>query len=209
MRAAVATGANAPLILEDVEIPEPGPGEVLVRITACGVCYSDLNLLLGHYPFARFPVIPGHEINGVVTAVGNGVTWPEVGTAVQADHRCRGRRRLRRVRAAQGGVRHTAAGRSGSGRRRSPDVRGPDRVQRTAAGRGTRRLPCRRHRGRRHRRARRPVRRRHGRAGRRHRPLTAHRAEGNRPRPWAPTCTSPRPRPTRSTRSKPGPKVPT
>ncbi|MEW2515940.1 zinc-binding dehydrogenase [Streptomyces sp. NPDC046870] len=72
MRVAVATGANAPLILEDVEIPEPGPGEVLVRITACGVCYSDLNLLLGHYPFARFPVIPGHEINGVVTPWGTG-----------------------------------------------------------------------------------------------------------------------------------------
>ncbi|HLK42687.1 MAG TPA: alcohol dehydrogenase catalytic domain-containing protein, partial [Thermoleophilia bacterium] len=58
--------------------------EVLVKITACGVCFSDLNLLRGHYPFARFPVIPGHEITGTIVAVGPGVTWPEVGTAVGA-----------------------------------------------------------------------------------------------------------------------------
>ncbi|TWD13524.1 D-arabinose 1-dehydrogenase-like Zn-dependent alcohol dehydrogenase [Streptomyces sp. T12] len=84
MRAAVATGANAPLSLSDLEVPRPGAGEVLVKITACGVCFSDLNLLLGHYPFARFPVVPGHEITGIVTAVGEGVTWPEVGTPVGA-----------------------------------------------------------------------------------------------------------------------------
>ncbi|MEU9356383.1 alcohol dehydrogenase catalytic domain-containing protein [Streptomyces griseoloalbus] len=84
MRAAVATGAGAPLILKDLDVPEPGPGEVLVRVTACGVCFSDLNLLRGHYPFARFPVVPGHEITGVVTAVGTGVSWPEVGAAVGA-----------------------------------------------------------------------------------------------------------------------------
>ncbi|WP_159024652.1 alcohol dehydrogenase catalytic domain-containing protein, partial [Streptomyces sp. NRRL F-3307] len=84
MRAAVATGPNAPLALDDRDVPEPGAGEVLVKVTACGVCFSDLNLLQGHYPFARFPVVPGHEITGVVTAVGEGVTWPEVGTAVGA-----------------------------------------------------------------------------------------------------------------------------
>lgn len=65
-------------------MPEPGAGEVLVKLTACGVCFSDLNLLRGHYPFARFPVIPGHEITGTVVAVGPGVTWPAVGTAVGA-----------------------------------------------------------------------------------------------------------------------------
>ncbi|MFI8209725.1 alcohol dehydrogenase catalytic domain-containing protein [Streptomyces werraensis] len=82
MRAAVAVGAGAPLALQDLEVPEPGPGEVLVKVTACGVCFTDLNLLRGHYPFARFPVVPGHEITGVVAAVGPGVTFPEVGTAV-------------------------------------------------------------------------------------------------------------------------------
>lgn len=84
MRAALATAVDAPLTLIDRETPEPGPGEVLVRITACGVCFSDLNLVRGHYPFARFPVIPGHEVTGVVAATGPGVTWPEVGTAVGA-----------------------------------------------------------------------------------------------------------------------------
>ncbi|WP_405150888.1 alcohol dehydrogenase catalytic domain-containing protein [Sphaerisporangium sp. NBC_01403] len=84
MRAAIATAVDAPLSLTEREVPEPGPGEVLVKITACGVCFSDLNLLRGHYPFARFPVVPGHEITGTVTAVGPGVTWPEVGTRVGA-----------------------------------------------------------------------------------------------------------------------------
>lgn len=82
MRAAVATGANLPLTLDDLDLPHPAAGEVLVKVTACGVCYSDLSLLRGHYPFARYPVVPGHEITGVVTAVGEGVTFPEVGTAV-------------------------------------------------------------------------------------------------------------------------------
>jgi alcohol dehydrogenase, propanol-preferring len=84
MRAAVATAVNAPLSLTELEAPEAGPGEVLIRITACGVCFSDLNLLRGHYPFARFPIVPGHEITGVVMALGRGVTWPEVGTPVGA-----------------------------------------------------------------------------------------------------------------------------
>ncbi|MFJ8146784.1 alcohol dehydrogenase catalytic domain-containing protein [Streptomyces sp. NPDC096048] len=84
MRAAVASEVNAPLTLTERDTPTPGVGEVLVRVLACGVCFSDLNLLRGHYPFARFPVIPGHEVTGVVTALGEGVSWPEVGTAVGA-----------------------------------------------------------------------------------------------------------------------------
>lgn len=84
MRAAVATAVDAPLSLTEREAPTPGPGEVLIKITACGVCFSDLNLLRGHYPFARFPVIPGHEITGTVAGVGPGVAFPEVGTPVGA-----------------------------------------------------------------------------------------------------------------------------
>jgi D-arabinose 1-dehydrogenase-like Zn-dependent alcohol dehydrogenase len=84
MRAALATAVDTPLSLIDRQTPEPGPGEVLVKITACGVCFSDLNLVRGHYPFARFPVIPGHEVTGVVAATGPGVSFPEVGTAVGA-----------------------------------------------------------------------------------------------------------------------------
>ncbi|MFC9327559.1 alcohol dehydrogenase catalytic domain-containing protein [Kitasatospora sp. NPDC057015] len=84
MRAAIATATDAPLSQVERPVPEPGPGEVLVRITACGVCFSELNLLRGHYPFARFPVVPGHEITGTVVALGPGVDRPEVGTPVGA-----------------------------------------------------------------------------------------------------------------------------
>ncbi|MBQ1090091.1 alcohol dehydrogenase catalytic domain-containing protein [Streptomyces sp. B93] len=82
MHAAIATAVDAPLSLTERDIPEPGFGEVLVRVTACGVCFSDLNFVRGHSPFARFPVIPGHEITGVVEAAGPGVASPAVGTAV-------------------------------------------------------------------------------------------------------------------------------
>ncbi|MEV0629359.1 alcohol dehydrogenase catalytic domain-containing protein [Nonomuraea wenchangensis] len=84
MRAAVATGVDAPLSLEERPVPEPGPGEVLVKVTACGVCFTDLNLVRGHYPFARFPVVPGHEITGTVAALGPGVPGLAVGDAVGA-----------------------------------------------------------------------------------------------------------------------------
>ncbi|MEU6204140.1 alcohol dehydrogenase catalytic domain-containing protein [Micromonospora musae] len=84
MKAAVATGVNAPLSLVERDVPTPGPGEVLVRITACGVCFTDLNLIRGHFPFARFPVVPGHEVTGVVAALGEGVHWPPAGTTVGA-----------------------------------------------------------------------------------------------------------------------------
>ncbi|MEV4169201.1 alcohol dehydrogenase catalytic domain-containing protein [Nonomuraea sp. NPDC049709] len=84
MRVALATGVNAPLSLTEREVPEPGPGEVLIKITACGVCFTDLNLVRGHYPFARFPVVPGHEITGTVAALGSGVSGLSVGDPVGA-----------------------------------------------------------------------------------------------------------------------------
>ncbi|XVQ15224.1 alcohol dehydrogenase catalytic domain-containing protein [Spirillospora sp. CA-255316] len=84
MRAAIATGVDASVSLSERPVPEPGPGEVLVKITACGVCFTDLNLLRGHYPFARFPVVPGHEITGTVAAVGDGVPGLSVGDPVGA-----------------------------------------------------------------------------------------------------------------------------
>jgi D-arabinose 1-dehydrogenase-like Zn-dependent alcohol dehydrogenase len=84
MRAALAVGVDTPLSLIEREIPEPGPGEVLVKVTACGVCFTDLNLVRGHFPFARFPVVPGHEITGTVAALGSGVSGLAVGDAVGA-----------------------------------------------------------------------------------------------------------------------------
>ncbi|GAA5193910.1 alcohol dehydrogenase [Rugosimonospora acidiphila] len=84
MRAAVLTATETPLDLVEREIPTPGPGEILVRVTACGMCFTEVNLLHGAYPFARFPVVPGHEITGVVEALGPGVDFPAVGTRVGA-----------------------------------------------------------------------------------------------------------------------------
>jgi propanol-preferring alcohol dehydrogenase len=84
VRAAILSALNTELTLVEREIPQPGPGEVLVKLIACGMCHSDVNLLRGRYPFARLPVIPGHEVTGTVTALGEGVSWPAVGTTVGA-----------------------------------------------------------------------------------------------------------------------------
>jgi len=84
MRVAELGAVRAPLSLAERPTPEPGAGEILVKVTACGMCYSEVNLLNGEYPFARFPVVPGHEITGVVAGLGLGVEWPAVGTPVGA-----------------------------------------------------------------------------------------------------------------------------
>ncbi|MDV3124175.1 zinc-binding dehydrogenase [Mycobacterium sp. 21AC1] len=64
--------------VEDVPIPQPGPGEVLVKVAFCGICHSDLSLINGTFP-AQVPVVTqGHEASGTVAALGPGVTgWSE------------------------------------------------------------------------------------------------------------------------------------
>ncbi|HEX4087318.1 MAG TPA: alcohol dehydrogenase catalytic domain-containing protein [Trebonia sp.] len=84
MRLATLDAPEHPLSLAERPVQEPGPGEILVKVIACGMCFSEVNLLHGDYPFARFPVIPGHEITGTVAALGAGVDWPAVGTQVGA-----------------------------------------------------------------------------------------------------------------------------
>jgi Zn-dependent alcohol dehydrogenase len=69
MRAAVLREVGAPLQLEELELDDPGPGEVLVRIEAAGVCHSDLHYMTGDLP-ARLPLVVGHEGAGVVEALG-------------------------------------------------------------------------------------------------------------------------------------------
>ena len=73
MRAMLFHGRGRPLSLEELPIPEPGPGEVLVRVAACGVCRTDLHLVDGDLPEPRLPVVPGHEAVGRVAALGTGV----------------------------------------------------------------------------------------------------------------------------------------
>jgi len=83
MRVAELPGVGRPLRLADRPVPEPGSGEALVRVQACGVCGSDLFLQDGGFgPGVRFPVVPGHEAAGVVAAVGPGVAAVEPGDQV-------------------------------------------------------------------------------------------------------------------------------
>jgi S-(hydroxymethyl)glutathione dehydrogenase/alcohol dehydrogenase len=73
MKAAVMRANNAPLEIEDVRIDGPGPGEVLVKTAASGICHSDLTVIEGGLPLPP-PCVLGHEPAGVVEAVGQGVT---------------------------------------------------------------------------------------------------------------------------------------
>jgi S-(hydroxymethyl)glutathione dehydrogenase / alcohol dehydrogenase len=74
IRAAVLEEFAQPLVVQDVELDEPGPGEVLVRLAACGVCHTDLYTASGADPSGYAPTVLGHEGAGVVEAIGDGVT---------------------------------------------------------------------------------------------------------------------------------------
>lgn len=83
MKAAVVRAFDQPLTIEEVPVPVPGPGEVLVRIVATGVCHTDLHAARGDWPVQPTPpFIPGHEGAGIVVAVGPGVTHVREGDAV-------------------------------------------------------------------------------------------------------------------------------
>src|SRR5208282_1185584 len=74
MQAAVVESLGKPLVLQEVPVPEPGRGEILVRIEATGVCHTDLHAVKGDWPVKpKPPVIPGHEGVGHVAALGPGV----------------------------------------------------------------------------------------------------------------------------------------
>jgi propanol-preferring alcohol dehydrogenase len=74
MRAMVLEGPKSPLALRERDLPEPGPGEVLLRVGACAVCRTDLHLVDAELPGIRYPIVPGHEIIGAVAACGRGVS---------------------------------------------------------------------------------------------------------------------------------------
>lgn len=83
MKAAVVRQFGKPLTIEDVPVPIPGPGELLVKVMACGVCHTDLHAAEGDWPAKpSLPFIPGHEVAGVVAVLGTGVTDFKVGDAV-------------------------------------------------------------------------------------------------------------------------------
>ena len=79
MKAAVLHQPATRLVIEDVPDPRPGPGEIVIRVKACGVCHTDLHLASGEWRLPKLPLIMGHEAVGVVEAVGPGVTNFKVG----------------------------------------------------------------------------------------------------------------------------------
>ena len=81
MKTAVLYG-GADIRLEERPVPEPGPGEVLVRVRAAGICGSDLRHYRGERPEATYPIRAGHELSGEVVAIGPGVTGLEPGRRV-------------------------------------------------------------------------------------------------------------------------------
>jgi S-(hydroxymethyl)glutathione dehydrogenase/alcohol dehydrogenase len=81
MRAAILERAPGGLHIEEIPIPEPLTGEILVRVAACGVCHTDLHVMKAEVAFPT-PAVMGHEITGTVAALGPGVKGPPVGTEV-------------------------------------------------------------------------------------------------------------------------------
>lgn len=81
MRAMVVQEQGGDFVLEEREIPQPGFGEVLVRVLACGVCHSDVFAKEG-YPGVTWPVVPGHEIAGEIAALGEHVEGWDVGQRI-------------------------------------------------------------------------------------------------------------------------------
>lgn len=83
MQAAMVEAFGQPLVIRDVPIPVAGPGQVLVKTEACGVCHTDLHAAGGDWPLKpALPFTPGHEGIGVVTALGSGVTAVKLGDRV-------------------------------------------------------------------------------------------------------------------------------
>jgi propanol-preferring alcohol dehydrogenase len=83
MYAAVVTAFGKPLQLQEWDVPTPGPGQILVKTEACGVCHTDLHAANGDWPAKPTPpFIPGHEAIGIVVALGTGVTLVKEGDRV-------------------------------------------------------------------------------------------------------------------------------
>ena len=81
MKAAILYEVNKPLVIEDIEIDDPGPGQVMVKTVSSGVCHSDLHQIEGLWP-VDLPVVLGHEAAGIVEKVGEGVTYVQPGDHV-------------------------------------------------------------------------------------------------------------------------------
>jgi propanol-preferring alcohol dehydrogenase len=79
MHAMVLKQVGSPLEWAELPDRQPGPGEIRVKVAACGVCRTDLHVVAGELPHPQVPIIPGHEIAGRVDAVGRGVEGLVIG----------------------------------------------------------------------------------------------------------------------------------
>ncbi|HEU4342282.1 MAG TPA: alcohol dehydrogenase [Candidatus Binatia bacterium] len=78
MRVAQVTRPNGPFEIVEREIPEPGAGQVRIKVEACGICHSDSVTKEGTWPGIEYPRVPGHEVAGIIDAVGGGVAgWTD------------------------------------------------------------------------------------------------------------------------------------
>ena len=82
MRAMVLERPQTSLVLREQSIPQPAAGEILVDVSACGVCRTDLHVVDGELPHPKLPIVPGHEIVGRVAALGEGVSGFALGARV-------------------------------------------------------------------------------------------------------------------------------
>jgi propanol-preferring alcohol dehydrogenase len=82
MRAMVLDRAGQPLVMRERPVPQPAAGEILVAVSVCGVCRTDLHVVDGELPNPKLPVVPGHEIVGRVAALGRGVAGFQTGQRV-------------------------------------------------------------------------------------------------------------------------------
>ncbi|HET9868703.1 MAG TPA: alcohol dehydrogenase catalytic domain-containing protein, partial [Nitrospira sp.] len=74
--------AGNPLRLDNVPMPEPGSSEVLVRVSVCGICRTDLHVVEGELERPKLPLIPGHQAVGLITRLGSGVNERTIGERV-------------------------------------------------------------------------------------------------------------------------------
>ena len=82
MRAMVLDAPGTPLVMRERPVPEPGAGEILLEVAACGVCRTDLHVVDGELTDPKLPIVPGHEIVGRVAALGAGVAGLRIGERV-------------------------------------------------------------------------------------------------------------------------------
>lgn len=82
MKAMVLHSSNTPLALDECDMPEPGASQIRIRVSACGVCRTDLHIVDGELTHPKLPLIPGHEVVGTVDSVGDAVQGFDIGERV-------------------------------------------------------------------------------------------------------------------------------